>query len=97
MQRMSPPLPHIHLIFACAHIGSLGSFWCQVVLQQNGIDFQAPSKLPLPTADSITSYLLLSVVLLSMLLHMTRVMPPARDDRGAREKKICIKLILFKI
>lgn len=43
--------------------------------------------LPLPTADSITRYLLLSVGLMIMLLHMTRGMSPARDGRGAREKK----------
>ena len=52
-------------------------------LGREGQNSQAPPSLPLPTADSITQYLLLRGVLTVPLLHMTRGMSPAREDRGA--------------
>lgn len=59
-----------HYFCACLS----GSLWGLVVLGRNCRNVQAPPSLPLPTADSITQYLLLSMVLTITLLHMTRVM-----------------------
>lgn len=53
---------------------SVPAVWDLVVFGKNCTDFQAPPGLPLPTADSITQWLLLSVKLVITLLHMTRVM-----------------------
>lgn len=58
--------------YFCAR--SLGSHGGLAVLEKNHSHLQAAPSLPLPTADSITQYLLLSVVLMIVLLHMTRVM-----------------------
>lgn len=65
----------------------LGSRWGLAVLGKNRSHLQAAPSLPLPTADSITQSLLLSMVLMLTLPHMTRVMSPARDDRGPQGEK----------
>lgn len=52
----------------------LGSRWGLVVLGKICRDCQAPPRLPLPTADSVTQYPLPSVVPRITLPRMTRVM-----------------------
>ncbi|KAK7822019.1 hypothetical protein U0070_006568 [Myodes glareolus] len=59
----------------------LGIFWGLVVIFRSCNDLQPLSCLSSP-ADPLTQYLLLSIWLQMVLLHMTCVIQPTSDDRG---------------
>lgn len=59
-----------------------------VALGRNCRNVQAPPSLPLPTADSITQYLLLSMVLTITLLHMTSCNVACQGWQGCLRKNL---------